>query len=1050
LSGRSFISNGAALLNFFGHGDQYGFDQAIDDPRIYNNAGKYPFVIANSCYSGNIHAALDLSVSENFVMANQKGSIGFLAMPSFGFVSSLHNYTGQFYKALSATRYNAGVGDMIKEAAAQCANGTDPLTQFTSLEMTLNGDPAIRISNGNLPDYVLNNNGVSFDTRTYADSVGIFLHYKNSGKAIRDSFIVRIQRFYANGDSLTVLKKVKAPLYKDSLKVYMLTDFNRGIGLNHFSAKIDYLGEIAESDENNNATTTLDVFIPGGDIVPVYPYKYAIVPKTTTITLKASTTNPFAPSTSYRFQLDTCDKFIAPLQSTVITSSGGVLQWTVNLPFADSTVYFWRVSKDSTSPSAHFMWRESSFQTIGVQEGWSQAHFNQFRNDAYRYVNYKKDQRLFTFENSFNSISCRNGVFLGVSISYYLNNIVESNQGCALDGWNFAVLDSISAQPQTVVSLNYPSLGWGQYQNWVCVDNQVLNFYSFGPHPYNSAPIPSWKQDMENFLNIIAPNNYVLAWTVQASSPTSGYAQISTYSNSLYTAFEHIGAVNIRHVTDTVPYILFGRKGMSAGQGHEVVGANMRSVITLKDSIPTRWHDGYIASEQIGPATKWNSLHWRVQSVDAGSGDHTILKLVGTRLNGSIDTLAVFPVDSANVPDLGNYVSAQTYPYLKLVAYMRDNIYHTPPQLKKWQILYDRVPECAINPLKGFTSVNDTLQEGDHAIFRFPIENISDKSFNDSLVITYWIEDASHNIIPMPQRLKAAPFNPGQVIIDTINIDSYHLKGSNALWIYVNPVQNARYQLEQEQFNNIGRLPFSVNSDVTNPLLDVTFDGVRILNGDIVSARPTILITLKDENKFLALNDTSAFSVYLKRPDQSAEQRIFFAQGLQFTPASLPKNSASITYNAAFPVDGRYALRVQARDRSNNNSGSSDYQIQFEINNKPTVTNVLNYPNPFTTSTRFVFTLTGSEVPEVFTIQIMTITGKVVREITRGELGNIHIGRNITDYAWDGRDNYGDRLGIGVYLYRVNIKLNGSKMQQNATDADKYFSHSIGKMVLMR
>ena len=56
--------------------------------------------------------------------------------------------------------------------------------------------------------------------------------------------------------------------------------------------------------------------------------------------------------------------------------------------------------------------------------------------------------------------------------------------------------------------------------------------------------------------------------------------------------------------------------------------------------------------------------------------------------------------------------------------------------------------------------------------------------------------------------------------------------------------------------------------------------------------------------------------------------------------------------------------------------GAIDYNIQFEIINKQTITEVLNYPNPFSTSTKFVFTLTGSEIPDIFTIQIMTITGK--------------------------------------------------------------------------
>ena len=47
------------------------------------------------------------------------------------------------------------------------------------------------------------------------------------------------------------------------------------------------------------------------------------------------------------------------------------------------------------------------------------------------------------------------------------------------------------------------------------------------------------------------------------------------------------------------------------------------------------------------------------------------------------------------------------------------------------------------------------------------------------------------------------------------------------------------------------------------------------------------------------------------------------------------------------------------------------------------ISNLLNYPNPFTTSTAFVFTITGSEVPQNMRIQILTITGKVVREIPK-------------------------------------------------------------------
>ena len=154
-------------------------------------------------------------------------------------------------------------------------------------------------------------------------------------------------------------------------------------------------------------------------------------------------------------------------------------------------------------------------------------------------------------------------------------------------------------------------------------------------------------------------------------------------------------------------------------------------------------------------------------------------------------------------------------------------------------------------------------------------------------------------------------------------------------------------------------------------------------------------------------------------------------------------------------MDGEYELLVKGDDKSGNISGDNGYRITFEVIRESTVTEILNYPNPFSTRTQFVFTLTGVEPPSDISIQIFTVAGNVVREIDETELGNVHIGRNFTDYWWDGTDDFGDPLANGVYFYRVVVQDSGENVKYNETSAGQYFHRDkqgamFGKMMLIR
>jgi hypothetical protein len=276
--------------------------------------------------------------------------------------------------------------------------------------------------------------------------------------------------------------------------------------------------------------------------------------------------------------------------------------------------------------------------------------------------------------------------------------------------------------------------------------------------------------------------------------------------------------------------------------------------------------------------------------------------------------------------------------------------------------------------------------------------------------------------------------------------------GLNSILVEANPFDD---QIEQYHFNNFAAILVYVVKDDVNPLLDVTFNGKHIIDGEIVSPKPEIVIKLKDENRFLALNDSGAFKLFITLPNNPGNHQEVVIGGSEakFIPADLTngnKNEARILYNPILPVDGEYKLEVQGADRSNNDAGIYQYSIKFNVDRRPAISNFLNYPNPFTTSTRFVFTLTGEEVPDDIRIKIMTVTGKVVKEITQDELGPINIGTNITEYAWDGTDQYGDRLANGLYFYKVFSKMNGKKMDNYETKADDFTEKGYGKMYIIR
>jgi flagellar hook assembly protein FlgD len=116
-------------------------------------------------------------------------------------------------------------------------------------------------------------------------------------------------------------------------------------------------------------------------------------------------------------------------------------------------------------------------------------------------------------------------------------------------------------------------------------------------------------------------------------------------------------------------------------------------------------------------------------------------------------------------------------------------------------------------------------------------------------------------------------------------------------------------------------------------------------------------------------------------------------------------------------------MKLRAWDILNN---VSEKTIDFVVasDEELTLEHVLNYPNPFTTRTAFYFEHNTPAIPMDVMIQIFTVSGKIVKTL---ESSQITTGNRSEPIYWDGRDDYGDVIGKGTYIYRLKVRTSDGK-----------------------
>jgi hypothetical protein len=218
----------------------------------------------------------------------------------------------------------------------------------------------------------------------------------------------------------------------------------------------------------------------------------------------------------------------------------------------------------------------------------------------------------------------------------------------------------------------------------------------------------------------------------------------------------------------------------------------------------------------------------------------------------------------------------------------------------------------------------------------------------------------------------------------------------------------------------IGGINENAAEDNIGPVMTLYMNDENFVSGGITNESPTLLAKLEDLNGINTASGIGHDIVAIIDGDE--KNPIVLNDYYQTEVDDYTKGTVS------FPLrdleSGLHTLTLRAWDVYNNSSVSEIQFVVFDKDQDLVINNVLNYPNPFVNYTEFWFNHNSSEPLDV-SIQIFTVSGKLVRTLNGQTSGGIKVTSSLSrDIMWDGRDDFGDKIGKGVYVYKLKVHSN--------------------------
>lgn len=213
----------------------------------------------------------------------------------------------------------------------------------------------------------------------------------------------------------------------------------------------------------------------------------------------------------------------------------------------------------------------------------------------------------------------------------------------------------------------------------------------------------------------------------------------------------------------------------------------------------------------------------------------------------------------------------------------------------------------------------------------------------------------------------------------------------------------------------VGGTSTSTLNDNIGPDIQLYLNDPNFINGGLTNQDPVVVAMLTDSSGINITGSGIGHDISVILDNKVAQTYVLnnFYEG-----EADSYMAGSVRYPLFSLENGPHQLKLKAWDIANN---SSEEMVDFTVASDAAMAldHVFNYPNPFTQFTEFYFEHNQPGTSVDVLIQVFTVSGRLVKTIEQSFFAE---GFRPNAIRWDGRDDYGDKIGRGVYIYKIKVR----------------------------